>query len=674
MKKIDFHIHTVPTRSDSHFMFCMESLKQYVSVSGLDAIAITNHNVFDRSQYLAIRGAIDVIVFPGIEVNLESGHVLVVSDEENLDAFTTATTLVQRKIKNLGDKIMTDELEEIFVNLNKYLVIPHYDKKPPVRGDELERLIKYVSAGEVDSAKKFVRLIRDENRLTPVLFSDVRIRTGMSQFPTRQTYIDCGDISIGSLKACLKDRSKVALSERDGNKLFQVFDDHQQLSTGLNILLGGRSSGKTHTLNCINDVIERVKYIRQFDLVQQDDATYEKEFSKDIKRRRSRFAEEYLQEFKAVLGDVISIDLYVNDTQVNKYVSSLLKSAMEAERKDSFSKTALFDESPYTLKDDDVLNDLISSVRQLIENIEYRPIIEKHIDLKNLKSLACELIEMLWKKESVRKKKKFVNSIVKDVKERLWRRTSATHVEDVDLYQIKLDQMKVDKFEEITKFLQTEVEISKENFQGFSVITSKSPFSGAGEIKAVSGQQVAFRDPFKEYSHPYKYLLSLIANEALTPSEFYKYFVKIDYIIKNKDGVEVSGGERSEFRLLQEIKDAQNYDILLIDEPESSFDNIFLNSEVNQMIKEISMLMPVVVVTHNSTVGASIGADYLVYARKELEVTGPKYRLYSGHPTDKQLISIDGKTIGNFDVTLNSLEAGKTAYAKRRLMYETIED
>jgi len=49
----------------------------------------------------------------------------------------------------------------------------------------------------------------------------------------------------------------------------------------------------------------------------------------------------------------------------------------------------------------------------------------------------------------------------------------------------------------------------------------------------------------------------------------------------------VSGGERSEFRLLQEIKDAQNYDFLLIDEPESSFDNMFLKSDVNQIIREI---------------------------------------------------------------------------------------
>src|SRR5690606_2221341 len=132
----------------------------------------------------------------------------------------------------------------------------------------------------------------------------------------------------------------------------------------------------------------------------------------------------------------------------------------------------------------------------------------------------------------------------------------------------------------------------------------------------------------------------LKANESLTPSEFYKYFACIEYEILNKDGFKVSGGERSEFRLLQEIKDAQNYDYLLIDEPESSFDNLFLKGEVNQMLKEISKTMPVVIVTHNSSVGASINADYILYTSKEVEGDDILYRRYSGHPSDKQLSSI----------------------------------
>lgn len=674
MKKIDLHIHTVPTIRDSDFTFSMESLKRYVSVARLDAIAITNHNMFDGGQYQEINEAVGIPVFPGIEVNLATGHVLIISDEENLKVFESKTLLVENKIQKIGDKIPAGELESIFDDLDKYLIIPHYDKRPSVRGDELEQLGKYVSAGEVDSVKKFVRLSKDESKLTPVLFSDARMSDDLERFPTRQTFVDCGDLTLNSLKTCLRDRSKVALSEKEGNSLFQVLDDGQHLSTGLNILLGERSSGKTHTLDRINDSMDRAKYIKQFSLVQQDDATDEREFSKAINRKHSTFSEEYLREFKSVLNDVMNIDLHVNDSRVGDYVASLLKSAMEAERKDLFSRTTLFDESPFPLKEDRVLSELIRSVRFLIENLEYRAIIEKHVQLDSLRNLACELIELLWQKEIESKKKKLVNDIIKNIKARLRRRTSATQIEDVDLYQVKLDQIKVARFEEIAKCLQVEAQISKEDFQGFSEVTSKSPFTGPGEIKSVSGQKVAFSEAYKEYESPYKYLRALNSNEALTPSEFYKYFVKIDYKILNKDGLEVSGGERSEFRLLQEIKDAHNYDILLIDEPESSFDNIFLNEEVNQMIKGISAYMPVVVVTHSSTVGASIGADYIIYASKEKQDSGLVFKRYSGHPTDRQLISLDGEATDNFEVTLNSLEAGETAYDDRGRLYEAIKN
>lgn len=674
MKKIDLHIHTVPTICDSTFNFSLKQLHDYVSSSGIDAIAITNHDVFDAIQFREINESVDAIVFPGIEVNLEDGHVLIISDGSDLDDFEAKTAQVARIITKIGDSISADELEEIFGNLNQYLVIPHYEKKPAIKGEILNRIINYVSVGEVDSAKKFIRTIKDESKLTPVLFSDARMSDEMEQFSTKQTFVDCGNLTLNALKACFQDKTKVALSEEDGNSLFQVFDDGQKLSTGLNILLGERSSGKTYTLDRIHDSNESVKYIKQFSLVQQDDAAYEREFNNDLSRRRSQFTEEYLNEYKIVLNDVINVDLQRNEKIVDNYVISLLKSAEDVERKDSFSKTALFDETEFSTSDDRVLNDLIGSVRQLIENIEYRAVIDKYVEIDSLRALACELIETLWKKSLKKKKRKFVNEIIRDVKERLRLRTSATQIEDVDLYQIEIDIKKIEKFKEITKILQEKAEISKENVQGFSIVTGKGPFAGPGEIKTASGLRVAFSDAYREYSHPYKYLRALSENESLTPSEFYKYFVKIEYKILNKDGFEVSGGERSEFRLLQEIKDAQNYEILLIDEPESSFDNMFLNSELNQIVKEISMTMPVVVVTHNSTVGASIGADYLIYASKEYEGSRVKYRLYSGHPTDRDLISSDGRILSNFAIILNSLEAGDSAYEERRQGYEVIKN
>jgi hypothetical protein len=83
--------------------------------------------------------------------------------------------------------------------------------------------------------------------------------------------------------------------------------------------------------------------------------------------------------------------------------------------------------------------------------------------------------------------------------------------------------------------------------------------------------------------------------------------------------------------------------------------------------------MPVVVVTHNSTVGGSVGADYLLYARKELEDGKIVYRLFSGYPADKKLFSIDGKSTSCHATVMDSLEAGLDAYDSRRQGYEAIK-
>lgn len=674
MQKIDLHIHTVPTISDTSFTFSLAKLSEYVSSAELDAIAITNHDMFDLSQFNEIVKELDCVVFPGIEINLDKGHVLVISETENLDEFQLKTQAVSDKITAVGDSISVDELIQIFGNLNNYLLIPHYQKRPSISGDTFDQLSGFISAGEVDSPKKFIRMAKDEAEITPVIFSDVRIRADMNKFPTRQTYIDCGDISLNSLKHSLRDKHKVALSKSEGNSLFQVFDDGQKLSTGLNIVLGARSSGKTVTLTQISKDCENVKYIPQFSLVQRDDANYEKEFNADVARKKSTFADKHLSPFKTVLGDVLNIDLVINRRRVEDYLATLLKSAEEAEKLDAFSKVALFNEAQFEVGVDKALSDLVGSVRQLIENIEFREVIDKHVDVNNLKALACELIELLWAKAYERKKRSLVNDVVRDVKSKLQLRTSATQVKDVDLYKVMIEHKKVFRFNQIAKLLQTEKVIFEESFQGFKVVCKQRAFEGAGEIKNVSGQKVGFSDAYREYASPYKYLVELKKNEALTPSEFYKYFSCIEYEILNKDGFKVSGGERSEFRLLQEIKDAQNFDYLLIDEPESSFDNIFLKSEANKMLKEISKTMPVVVVTHNSTVGASINADYIVYTSKEIEGDRVVYKRYSGHPSDKELCSIEGEKISNFQVTMDTLEAGENAYIDRRGGYESIKN
>ena len=165
---------------------------------------------------------------------MKKGHVLLISDDSDLDKFEAMAAKITEKHTESSEGISVEELKSIFGNLNEYLIIPHYGKKPSVHPETLLKIAPHVGAGEVDSAKKFIRMIKDDGGIAPVLFSDIRISENLCQFPTRQTFIDCGELTLDAIKSCLKDKGKICLSEKDGNSLFQIFEDGQMLSTGFN--------------------------------------------------------------------------------------------------------------------------------------------------------------------------------------------------------------------------------------------------------------------------------------------------------------------------------------------------------------------------------------------------------------------------------------------------------
>lgn len=673
MKKIDLHIHTISTINDYDFEFSLSKLKEYVEKLKIDCIAITNHNLFNLRQFTEISEALDINVLPGIEIDLEGGHLLVISENEDFELgnFSEKCKIVESLITSPNESIDFEKFKEIFLDLNKYLLIPHYDKKPRIRQETFNKLSDYISCGEVTSISKFRNCIKDSSQLVPVLFSDMRMKDDLASFSTRQTFIDLNEISLGGIRQCLNDKNKVSLTKEDGNNFFQATDTGLMLSTGLNVILGQRSTGKTFTLNKISASFENAKYIKQFSLLQHSG----QKFDELNKIKLSNVYESYLSTFKKVVEDISLVDKRKNELDLEKYIDSLLKSAEESEKKDSFAKAVLFNEELYSETNLTSLKELIKSVELLINNIEYKEIINKHIEDKNLKALALELMEEYTKSSELELKKKYLNTLIKDIKTDLRVRTSTTYVEDIDFYKVVLENEKVRNFNHATKLLQEEREIDKEEISRFKLVTKSSPFTGAGQLQKVKNRRMAFSEAFKFYSNPYKYLNELKKLD-IEPTEYYKFFVDVQTITLNKHGFPVSGGERSEFNLLNEISDSFKSDILLIDEPESSFDNIFLKDEVNELIKDISKKIPVVVVTHNNTVGASIKPDYVAYTHKEIEDEEVVYKIYSGYPSDKVLKNVnEAEEISNYNIILNCLEAGNEAYSERRTKsYEILKD
>ncbi len=104
MLKVDFHTHTADDPQD-YISFSAETLIEQAAHLGIDAIAITNHDVVTFSRTLEERAAkLGVLLIPGIELTLSNKHVLVINPDfrappdfrslEDLGEIRNATNLV----------------------------------------------------------------------------------------------------------------------------------------------------------------------------------------------------------------------------------------------------------------------------------------------------------------------------------------------------------------------------------------------------------------------------------------------------------------------------------------------------------------------------------------------------------------------------------------------------
>lgn len=679
MKRCDLHIHTVPSVSDRMFIYDKEVLLDYAAKTELDVIAITNHNLFDYTQFQEIKDALShIVVLPGIEVDLEGGHILVITnnDDGTLFDFNSKCEEVKKLIKTNNDYISYDTFIRIFGDLSKYLLIPHYEKDPRLHKDIIKKLGRNIIAGEVSSVKKFIYMEREEGEPTPVYFSDFRIEKGISadKYPVSHTFFDVDQVNVNTLKLCLMDKTKVSLTSKKGIKLFQIFPNGQMLSTGLNIMFGKRSTGKTYTLDAIADRFEgKAKYIKQFELLNTNRNDSD-QFENDLKIRQENSAEDYLREFGIIVTDMLkTCSVEEDEMKLQKYLDAVMSSAHQSDVNDVFSKSQLFNESDFKELNHEEIKRLIKAVLTLLESQLYKPLVGKFLPEASLKSLLKELIAQCRKDYITNQYFKEVNNIIKMVKESLQLKSAAPRIPNIDLYQYFINKKKREVFAQVAIAIKKIRTISTEKAGHFTISVSSRPFVNASDLKTVGLRQISLVNAFAKYENPVQYLNELKA-AGVDSDRIYKLFAAIDYKILNSSGLPVSGGERSEFNFLQKIKDAILCDILIIDEPESSFDNLFLKNEVNKFIKEMAENMPVIISTHNNTIGGSIKPDYILYTEKKIDANEPHFNIYSGYPTAQFLKDVKGNTIENYQITMNSLEAGEQAYSERKDIYETLKN
>lgn len=669
MLKIDLHIHTDPASYENSFVFSLDNLEKYVRNNGLQVIAITNHNHFNKSQFLDIQNKLsDIVVLPGIEIDIENSHLLLVGNVDQVEEINNANDLLSKEIRSEKDWISFDKFVRIFPLYKNYLLIPHYKKKPAMQTATINKFEGNLDCGEVRSAKQFEVVAKQSGKLVPVLFSDIRISDDLKVFPIRNTYVDINEFEFSVLKIALSDKNKVFINDSKNDYEFEILPDGTTASSKLNVIIGKRSSGKTFNLDRINASRDdnNIKYIKQFSLTGNSEIT---KFNELVKNEQTLLIEQYLAPFKNLTDNVLEIDQFF-DTGVDSYLTSLKEYAENQSLKDSYSKSKLFTETCFNANDNYDTRDVIEATLKLLETDHNRKLVDEYLEPLNLKKLLKALLNKREIEYRQFKLKEEVDKIIESTKLKLSEKSSLKSIKDVDLYEIQKKRVIIDKYNELCNHLKCKSLIETLDIYRFKVELNKTKFKNATEVKRTLDTKIPLVEAFKFYDKPFSYIKEL-EKIQIDKSKIYKAIVNFKIIVLNERNTELSGGERAEYNLLHELKSADNYDVLLLDEPEASFDNPFIKTYIVDIIKKISNKTTVFLSTHNNTLGMLLKPNKIIYTEA---CDNNIYKVFTGDFGAKYLKSKDGEIRNTYDHVMDVMEAGETAYKERSTVYESIKN
>lgn len=687
MIKVDLHIHTVTTKFDpSNFVFNEQLLGQYVQEAGLDVVAITNHNTFSRSNYEDLSSKLNCIVLPGIEINVTTpgtyGHVLLISPIDGIDAFSQSADALENEINESNGQIGWKRVIELFPEIKNYLVIPHYKKKKRNLDkhtlDEI-RASTGIDALEVSSPKQWLK--GDEAVSEPlVLFSDSRpglkmpsSDDGELRYSYGSCFVNCEEASLHAIKAALPLDQSVRLFHNDSE--FEILPEGLPVSKRTNVLLGNRSTGKTYTLKRIMDGLneEDYAYIEQFQITA---GAKKDEFESKVNADDKSFRIKYLSSLQRSLDSVLSADLQTLISASESWCEELIQFAHSPE--DDTSKLSIYNEGKYPLiaekksRESDFV--LRSNVEALIFDNRRKGTIEKHVSIDALRALAIDLREIGLEEHRETAFKSKANSCLESIQNALKKLSSRKPLPAIDpIRSLFVESYREQRMIKVLEKLESNTQLDSEVDSKFKKVRARYSTKNATEAKdsAISKipKDVSLTGLFKKNT-PWESRISILRGlpDDIKNQGAYLFFgVKTSIVSNDTNETPLSGGQRAEYLFLRLLEESRNKDVILIDEPESSFDNEFLRSFIVPMIKELSTTSTVFLVTHNNTLGVSLEPDWIIYVTK----TGKgQYDLFSGHLTSSVLRNTRGEAISRPCKLIETMEAGVDAYQKRRSYYE----
>ena len=677
-KKIDFHIHTIASIKDSDFTFSLDWLKKYVEATELDAIAITNHDLFDENNFREISEALpDIKIYPGIELALDIGHVNIVFPRDCIGELSSFSQWLSTVHQTNTDHITCEELCDNLSCWNQGIYIFELNKSKSVK--EIPDIFNDVTCvGGVSNQLRFNIAKNNPDSIAPCLFSDAHAteqdsdnRNDIVKLQNKQTYLQIDSCEFEDIKRCLQDKSKISISKENLKDVVNI--DGINISSGLNLVVGKRGTGKTHFLNRIKESIEDEYYeIKQFETARADKYIEQQRKEQGL-TAISSWQEKYINEFSKIKSYIQDTGTELND--IEKFLTDVKRFANEMARSQSSQKYSLFKETEFELSNIEYIRDALINIKKVIEKNEIWKLLSNAAQKKNnFIEVYSELRDIYLKHKRDNELRQKVNAIMGDIKATLTARTGISNIQECSINKVIHKYQLEKKIDDFLKRIIVETPMKNERLHGYQIQVNLVPYQTATQFqKEIGIKEAVHNDLIKIYRDKdfITFLKNLKQKNFYNEANFAEYLVRKEVKLLDSDGVPASGGQAVGFALMLRLNEAKNKPVILIDEPESSLDNAYIKTELNKELKNLAENSMVVVITHNSTLGALLEPDYLIVTSKS---DCGDYSIMSGEFSSSKIRDAEGIEEKSYNKFVEAMESGIDSYTKKGVVYENLNN
>lgn len=710
--KIDIHTHTIKcksgdpdTRNISPSDFCDTVLSTEVRI-----IAITNHNHFDLVQFQEIgtRLSDDTQVWPGIELDIvdcdSKGHLLVIVSPVIVEQFFAAVEQLVGDTKPDLFSANIDDVLKTFDSLNP-LYIAHYKQKKPCLSDEvLEKLeTKTQNPGCVikevtNSISAGIYISHGHSSIYGSDIQDWKQYEKISrELPDLRLPVDSFEHFILLLKKDFTTINTVLDRKTPEELILSPFGDDSTLGikvfNDINIIFGSKGTGKSCILKAIakyyseNGIDARV-YESASDRLDEIFDTK----GKDLSINLNNHGIDYCQDEITALLDASEVAV----TSLSKYAAHFLAKNTNKNSKKILLKDIDPEEEGGIKQEFEQFNDAAGktsdflmfltesrSVRTELKEEEFTEVVRILSELKDRLN-KCE-----WDSFSGWKEVCLLNSVIQKVRSEVERKTgipakpAATGFRKYAINRVKIEANAV----KIIKSVDTQIRMQSESVgclgsdKGNLFFRTELKFqNGAitdGALTSLTGIKKGSQKKFVNcvrnilaHVHAddlFQYISELNEVEDVERiNTVYELLLFKRYFALDDQNYMPSSGESAMVMLQKEL--AEDKDVYILDEPERSLGNDYINDIIVPLIKERARAGKRIFL---STHDANIAVRTLPYCSIYRCHGKNGYKTFIGNPFTNNLVNpnniedqLDWKK-----VSMRTLEGGEDAFGERGVIY-----